>query len=108
MYSTIGVRAAWDLQWGDTRIKPELQLGWAHQFLDQIGKIMASFAATPVAAGYQGFNVQGAQTGRDALAIAAGLTAGLGKRTRLFLSYQGLVDGDRNEHSLLGGIRVMW
>jgi uncharacterized protein with beta-barrel porin domain len=108
LYSTVGARAAWDLQWRQARIRPELRLGWAHQFLDRNGEITANFMATPRAAGYQSFEVRGVEAGRDSLVIGAGVTADVGKNAQVFLSYDGVVNGDLTEHALLGGVRVSW
>jgi outer membrane autotransporter protein len=108
LVSTLGVRAIWDREWGKTRVRPELRVGWAHQFLDGFGELTAHLAGAPGRSGYRDFTVRGPQTGRDAMVVGAGLTAEIGKSSRLFLSYDALVNGDRTDQAVVGGIRVTW
>jgi uncharacterized protein with beta-barrel porin domain len=52
--------------------------------------------------------VRSPATGRDSLVLGAALTAEVGKSTRLFLSYDGVMNGDQSDHAFVGGVRVEW
>jgi subtilase-type serine protease len=108
LYSTLGVRANWDLHWQRTHIEPELRLGWSHQFMDRNGTMNAAFAATPSRDGYQGFQIKGVRTPRDSAVIGVGLTATTGKNSRVFLNYNGSFNRDQREHGLFAGLRISW
>jgi uncharacterized protein YhjY with autotransporter beta-barrel domain len=108
LVSTLGVRAMWDQQWGKARVRPELRVGWAHQFLDDYGETTASLAGASPRSGYRDFTARGPGIGRDALVIGAALMAEVGKSSRVFLSYDGLINGDRTENAIVGGIRIEW
>ena len=94
------------IHWPRLRRRPELRVGWAHQFLDDYGEATASLAGASRRSGYRDFTVRGPEIGRDALVVGAGLTAEVGKSSRVFLSYDGLVNGDRTEHAIVGGVRL--
>jgi uncharacterized protein with beta-barrel porin domain len=108
LVSVLGLRARWDQEWGKARVQPELRIGWAHQFLDDTDVMSANLAGAPSALGYQGFTVRSPATGRDSLVLGAALTAEVGKSTRLFLSYDGVMNGDQSDHAFVGGVRVEW
>jgi outer membrane autotransporter protein len=83
-------------------------LGWAHQFQDDHPAMTASWVGAPVSAGYRDFTVRGPQISRDSLVVGAGLTAEVGKDTRLFVSYDGVINNERTGHAFLAGVRVTW
>ncbi len=83
--SLFGGRVAYDFMVHTTIIRPELQLGWQHEFLDAEHTINSRFAS---GAGNI-FSVQSPTVGRDDLAVSAAITVQWSERLSTFIGYIG-------------------
>jgi uncharacterized protein with beta-barrel porin domain len=99
-----GIAKASDLTGWENPLSLQLRAGWAHEFADTDRAVTASFAGAPGAA----FTVQGAESGRDSALVALAAQTALSADSRIFLRYDGDLDGSDNAHSVTGGIRIIW
>ncbi|HLJ62744.1 MAG TPA: autotransporter domain-containing protein, partial [Stellaceae bacterium] len=65
--------------------KPDLQLAWAHDFSNTTPALAASFTATPASS----FLLTGANPGRDAALVGAGILYEAGSQLTLYARYDG-------------------
>ncbi|MGA9778926.1 MAG: autotransporter domain-containing protein [Limisphaerales bacterium] len=81
--------------------RPELRLGWHHEFMDTARTIesqMASGAGTV-------FQVQGPSVGRDSLSVVTGLSTRCSQHLSIFAYYDGeLACDNAASHSVNGGL----
>ncbi|HEX3974204.1 MAG TPA: autotransporter domain-containing protein [Stellaceae bacterium] len=103
--TTLGARAATSLQIGTTVFRPELRVGWQHEFLDEAGTIRAAFAAAP---GSPVFTATGASFGSDSFLGGAGMTTTITSSTQIFLDYDAKVTGGYTAQAVSGGLRVQF
>ena len=81
----VGGRVAYDFLVHTTIIRPELQLGWQHEYLDADHTIDSRFAS---GAGNV-FSVYSPTVGRDNLAVSAAITVQWSDRLSTFIAYSG-------------------
>lgn len=100
--SSMGLRAAYGVQWGSIVLTPEVRAQWAHEYLDSTAAVVSKF----VGAGST-FRVLGPEIGRDSLVIDAGLSAQLNPNIGFFAYYTGEI-GRMNfsSNSINGGFRL--
>jgi len=83
---------------------PELHALWTHEFQDVDRFVNARF--TSLSGG--SFTVMGADLGRDAAILGAGISAYAGARFGLFVNYDMYLNGRQIAHAGTGGIRFVW
>jgi outer membrane autotransporter protein len=83
-------------------VVPEVRAAWQHEYLDANQTLTADFVSAPTTP----FTVSGANYGRDAALVGAGVTANVLPNVNLFLDYDGRFNGGFTEHAVSGGIRI--
>ncbi|MGR8930698.1 MAG: autotransporter outer membrane beta-barrel domain-containing protein, partial [Gammaproteobacteria bacterium] len=81
--STLGLFGAVELDLGGKTIVPAVQLGWAHEILNNQYALNAQFQNATGGA----FAIRGRDLGNDSAYIVAGFTASLNRNTMLRLTY---------------------
>ncbi|NVO14085.1 MAG: autotransporter domain-containing protein [Rhodoplanes sp.] len=81
--------------------RPELRLGWGHDFRDDALTTQAALLDTP-------FVVSGADPGRDALVTRLAVTGWRSDALRVYAAYDGEFRRNASAHQLTGGLRVTW
>ena len=99
--ATFGLGLARLVQVGEVRLMPRVEVGYAHEFLDQDQTLQARFVG-----GASPFTVAAAGPARDSVYYAAGVTALLNHRTTLDLGYAGETANDQQTHALRLGLRL--
>ena len=94
--SNVGVK--WAGEFG--KIVPELNLGWRHEFGDQIATFDAAFDASPGS----NFSVISPTGKQDSAVVGLSVAARLNARTTVRLGYQGRFNSDLQSHS--GGVNL--
>jgi outer membrane autotransporter protein len=89
LHSVAGGRVAYDFPVHATVIRPELQLGWGHEFLDTDHTIDSQFATGAGSI----FSVHSPTVGRDYLAVGASVTVQWSDRLVTYISYSGDLAG---------------
>ncbi len=104
--STLAVSAQRGFAVGETvRMIVKGQLGWSHEFADNIAGITASFAAL----NGSGFALASAPIGRDAALV--GIDADIKVASwpvAMFVGYGGAFSGSSNAQSFNAGVRFVW
>ena len=101
LWTLLGWRLAYDWHVANETLRPELRIGWRHEFLDTARTIesqMASGAGTV-------FQVESPSLGRDSLSLVAGLSTRCSQHLSIFAYYDGeLARDNASSHSVNGGI----
>lgn len=100
--STLGIRASTTLPMGSGTVVPELRGAWQHEFANPNRSITAAFVFAPQTP----FTVTGANYGRDAALLGAGIVGNIDASTSVFIDYDGRFNGGFTEHAVSGGFRV--
>ena len=101
--TAIGVKASYDVKVGKKIIRPEVRVGWQHEFGEQTTALDSRFANG--AGGI--FKVVGPEIGRDSLLIGAGAALIWSDRVSAYLYYDGELGRDNyDSHNITGGIRM--
>jgi outer membrane autotransporter protein len=101
--TAFGLKASYDWKVGQVVIKPEISVGWQHEYGDQSYAIVASFAN---GAG-NSFTVNSPQIGRDSLLIGAGAAVLLNERVSVYAYYDGeLLRTNYESNNVSAGVRV--
>jgi fibronectin-binding autotransporter adhesin len=87
-------------------VRPEVRVGWEHEFLDDRGDLSAQFAGA--AGGVPGFTILGVRTARDRAIFSAGLSMQVNPQVQLYADYTGWASGNEQVHGAIGGFRVSW
>jgi len=99
--TTLGLRAASDVNLGDAKATVRGGLGWRHAFGDVTPASTVAFAA-----GGDSFTVYGAPIARDALLIEAGLDFAITPKANLGLSYNGQIANGARDHGVKASLGV--
>lgn len=99
--TTLGLRAASDVNLGDAKATVRGGLGWRHAFGDVTPASTVAFAA-----GGDSFTVHGAPIARDALLIEAGLDFAISPKANLGLSYNGQIANGARDHGVKASLGV--
>jgi outer membrane autotransporter protein len=83
-------------------VRPDLRVGWQHEYGDQSYPIDARFAS---GAGNV-FTVRGPALDRDRAVIAAGMTVQWSSRISTHVYYQGQLGGNYDAHGAGGGLSL--
>jgi uncharacterized protein YhjY with autotransporter beta-barrel domain len=101
LWTLLGWRFAYDWHISKETFRPELRLGWHHEFMDTTRTIesqMASGAGTV-------FQVQSPSVGRDSLSVVTGLSTRCSQHLSVFVYYDGeLARDDAASHTVSGGL----
>ena len=100
-YSTLGLRAATTMQFGDMQVVPHLFAAWQHAFDDVTPGAGLAFVTTGI-----GFNVYGVPLAEDSALIDAGLDFTLGPNTTAGVSYSGQFGDHVTDNAVKG--RFAW
>ena len=101
--SVLGAKAIYDWKFGSILFRPELRLGWQHEYSDAIFGIDSRLGdgAGP------GFRVHGPATGRDSLILGAGFALLFSERVSTYLYYDGeLARANYEANAVSGGFRI--
>ncbi len=90
--STLGLRAAAQVEAADRSLKLSGGLGWRHAYGDRAVTVSQRFGDG------QTFTVAGAPLARDSAVIDLGVGVDLGARARLTATYDGQLSGDDRDH----------
>ncbi|NYZ13323.1 autotransporter domain-containing protein [Azospirillum sp. RWY-5-1] len=99
--SHLGVRAAYALSAGETRLLIDGRLGWEHEFADTGARVTAAMGGV-------GYSVDGSRTGRDAAVGGVGIAGALGEGVALVADYGFEVRRDQTDHAVTAGLRIRW
>jgi outer membrane autotransporter protein len=100
-YSTVGLRAATTMRWGNMPVVPHVSAAWQHAFDDVTPGAGLVFASTGV-----GFAITGVPLAEDSALIDAGLDFALGPRTTAGVSYSGQFGDGVTDNGVKG--RFTW
>jgi len=100
-YSTLGLRAAKTMTWGQTLVTPHLSAAWQHAFDDVTPGASLAFASTGI-----GFSVTGVPLAEDSALIDAGLDFALGPNITAGVSYSGQFGDGVQDNAVKG--RFAW
>jgi len=98
----LGFRASTTLAMGTGSVVPEVRAAWQHEFADPNRSITQAFIAAPQTP----FTVTGANYGRDAALVGAGIVGNIDASTSVFIDYDGRFNGGFTEQAVSGGLRV--
>ncbi|MDF0607214.1 autotransporter outer membrane beta-barrel domain-containing protein, partial [Neisseriaceae bacterium TC5R-5] len=99
-FSTVGLRAAWELQAKNTPIKLNSQLGWRHAFGDTTPQTKQHFV------GSSDFTITGTPLAKDSAIVSLGAELQLSRRSTLGVSYMGILSNKARENGLTA--QVNW
>jgi uncharacterized protein with beta-barrel porin domain len=98
-----GGRVSYDWKIGHVTVIPEFRATWVHEYGDTAFSIVAGFAS---GAG-NSFTVTSAETGRDSLAIGAGVSVIWNERVSTYVYYDGEVARTNYQYNAVtGGVRI--
>jgi outer membrane autotransporter protein len=101
--TAFGLKASYDWKVGYVVIRPEISVGWQHEYGDQSYAIVASFAN---GAG-NSFTVNSPKVGRDSLLIGAGAAVLLNERISIYAYYDGeLLRTNYQSNNVSAGVRL--
>jgi autotransporter-associated beta strand protein len=92
-----------DAGWSE-KLRLQMRLGWAHEYVDVSNPVTASFAGAPMA----GFTVFGAVPTRDSAIVSLAADTAIAKATSLYLRYDGDISSADSSHALSVGLRMTW
>ncbi len=101
VYSTLGLRAAADLPFGEGRFSAEGSLGWQHSYGQITPRNELAFAA-----GGAPFSVSGAPLARDSALVGATLGYLAATNVTLGLSYAGQIAGAARDNAVTGQVSI--
>lgn len=100
-YTTLGLRAATTMYWGEMAVTPHIEAAWLHAFDDVTPGASLAFATTGI-----GFAVDGVPLAEDSALLDAGLDFALSDRLSAGFSYQGQYADSVSDNAVKG--RFTW
>nr|MDJ0513552.1 autotransporter outer membrane beta-barrel domain-containing protein [Methyloceanibacter sp.] len=100
-YTTVGLRAAKTMMWGDMAVTPHVEAAWLHAFNDVTPDASLAFATTGA-----GFDVRGVPLAENSALLDAGLDLALTDRLSAGVSYQGQYADSVSDNAVKG--RLTW
>ncbi len=101
LWTLVGWRLAYEWRISKETLRPEVQIGWRHECMDDARTIqsqMASGAGTV-------FAVQSPSLGRDSLSLVTGLSTRVAQHLSIFAYYDGELASDHSaSHTVSGGL----
>ncbi len=102
---TVGIRATTDIATpSGVRLRPNLDVAWAHELGATTANTTAAFAAAPATP----FSVSSAPASRDMALIGASLDVVLGMNVVAYGRVAVALGGPSTSQSVTGGLRVVW
>lgn len=103
LWTLLGTRLAYEWPVARMVLRPELQLGWRHEFLDVTRAIDSRMASGAGAV----FQVESPSLGRDSLSLVAGLSTRCTQHLSVFAYYASqLARNNCTSHTMSGGISL--
>jgi uncharacterized protein with beta-barrel porin domain len=106
--SVIGLRASWTPNFWGMRMRPEMEVAWAHETLDTRGEFTASLTGALGSAGWARFTIRGVREARDSALVTLGTTTDFAKSGQAFIAYDGSLASTGAAHGLAAGLRWSW
>ena len=100
-YTTLGLRAATTMTWGQTLVTPHISAAWQHAFDDVTPGAAFAFASTGIS-----FEITGVPLAEDSALIDTGLDFALGPNTTAGVSYSGQFGDGVQDNAVKG--RFAW
>ena len=100
-YTTLGLRLAKTMMWGDMQVIPHVEAAWLHAFNDVTPGASLAFAATGTE-----FSVTGVPIAEDSALLDAGLDFALNDRLSAGVSYSGQYADEITDNAVKG--RLTW
>ncbi|WP_158007390.1 autotransporter outer membrane beta-barrel domain-containing protein [Methyloceanibacter stevinii] len=100
-YTTVGLRAAQTVMWGDMAVTPHIEAAWLHAFDDVTPGASLAFATTGI-----GFDIDGVPLAEDSALLDAGLDLAVTDRLSAGVSYQGQYADSVSDNAVKG--RLTW
>ncbi|WP_108681435.1 autotransporter domain-containing protein [Methyloceanibacter sp. wino2] len=100
-YTTVGLRAAKTMMWGQMHITPHIEAAWLHAFDDVTPGASLAFATTGI-----GFDIDGVPLAEDSALLDAGLDLAVTDRLSAGVSYQGQYADSVSDNAIKG--RLTW
>ncbi|HML92602.1 autotransporter domain-containing protein [Methyloceanibacter sp.] len=100
-YTTVGLRLAKTMMWGNMQVTPHIEAAWLHAFNDVTPGANLAFAATGT-----GFSVTGVPLAEDSALLDAGLDFALSDRLSAGVSYSGQYADEITDNAVKG--RMTW
>ncbi|WP_045366525.1 autotransporter outer membrane beta-barrel domain-containing protein [Methyloceanibacter caenitepidi] len=100
-YTSLGLRAAKTVMWGNTAVTPHVEAAWLHAFNDVTPDASLAFATTGT-----GFDVSGVPLAEDSALLDAGLDFAVSDRLSAGFSYSGQFADNVSDNAVKG--RLTW
>ncbi|MEM7400186.1 MAG: autotransporter domain-containing protein, partial [Pseudomonadota bacterium] len=100
-YTTVGLRAAKTMMWGNMKVTPRIEAAWLHAFDDVTPDASLAFASTGI-----GFTVYGVPLAEDSALLDAGLDLAISDRLSAGVSYSGQFADSVSDNAVKG--RFTW
>jgi len=100
-YTTVGLRAAKTIMWGQMQVTPRIEAAWLHAFDDVTPDASLAFATTGI-----GFDVAGVPLAEDSALLDAGLDFTISDRLTAGVSYTGQYADNVSDNGVKG--RLTW
>ncbi|MEM8644451.1 MAG: autotransporter domain-containing protein, partial [Pseudomonadota bacterium] len=100
-YTTVGLRAATTMMWGNMAVTPRIEAAWLHAFDDVTPGVDLAFASTGI-----GFNVDGVPLAKDSALLDLGADFAISDRLTAGVSYQGQYADSVSDNAVKG--RLTW
>ncbi len=101
----LALRASGLWTMGQTRVVPDIKVGWRHEFNDDRQTFTALYLGDPTETP---FTIVSSEVQQDAALVSAGLTFGLTNNLELFGDINGLYSSDSASTNASGGVRLTW
>jgi uncharacterized protein with beta-barrel porin domain len=102
--STLALRASGQWTMGQTRVVPDIKLGWRHEFDDDRQNFTATFIEDPTAP----MTIVSSEVQQDSLVLSTGATFGVSRNFEVFFDVNGQYNADVSATNASGGLRVTW
>lgn len=100
-YTTLGIRAAKTVMWGDMEVTPHTEVAWLHAFNDVTPGASLAFATTGT-----GFDVSGVPLAENSALLDAGLDFAISDQLSAGVSYSGQYADSVSDNAVKG--RLTW
>lgn len=102
-YTTVGLRLAKTMMWGDMVVTPHVEAAWLHAFNDVTPGASLAFAATGTE-----FSVTGVPLAEDSALLDAGLDFALSDRLSAGVSYSGQYADEISDNAVKGRMTLLF
>lgn len=104
--STLALRASGQWTMGQTRVVPDLKLGWRHEFGDDRQSFTANFIED-LSSG-AAMSIVSSEIKADSLVVSTGATFGVTRNFEVFFDVNGQYNADASATNASGGLRFTW